>query len=214
MEKIIKEKHPYKKNLIIALVLGTLLFVGVFLFGYAYSNYNSQKLSQSQEELRYNLLSFEVEKELIEGDCEGFNPYFFTGEMDHMGSVIGILEERLGKRDARVLEQKEVYSLLQARHFLYIKEHNEDCNENVSNILFFYSNRKDYKDDAEKLGVMLSSLKNQEEVMIYSFDYDLEGNLLKILKEKYNVSRPNILVINGKTFLNKFENVEDIRKHL
>ncbi len=140
-----EKKRSYLKNFIIAFILGTIIFIGIFLLGYTLSYYNSQRLIQSQEELRYDLLSFEIQKSLLEDNCETFNPYLFSEEMDHLGEVIGILEKRLGKNNNEVLQQKKIYSLLETRHFLYIKEHNENCPNNISTILFFYSNKKNFE---------------------------------------------------------------------
>jgi hypothetical protein len=185
-----KKRPPYLGNLILAFILATLLFVGIFILGYTISYQKYQGVLLAQEQFRYNLLSFEVERELLEGSCDDFNPYLFSAEMDNMGSVIGILEDRLGKQDPQVLDQKRTYSLLEARHFLYIIEHNGVCNNTIPTILFFYSNEEEYKDEAERVGFMLSSLKKDQEVMIYSFDYDLDSSLVTLLKDKYNVIRP------------------------
>ncbi|MFW5846565.1 MAG: hypothetical protein ACOCUU_00255 [Nanoarchaeota archaeon] len=204
----------YLRNFIIAVILGTIIFIGIFFLGYILSYYNSQKLIQSQEDLRYELLSFEIQKNLLGDDCENFNPYLFSEKMDNLGRIIGILEQRLGENNPDILQQKKIYSLLETRHFLYIKENNENCPNEIPTILFFYSNEKNLKERAEEIGIMLSSLKNQEEVMVYSFDYNLDSNVIDILKQKYNINQPNMLVINEKAIINKFKNVNDIKEHI
>jgi hypothetical protein len=50
--------------------------------------------------------------------------------------------------------------------------------------------------------------------MIYSFDYDLDSSLITLLKDKYNVIRPNLLVINERRLLNVFEDVDEIKDEL
>lgn len=209
------KRPPYGKNLVISLILATIVFVGIFYVGYGVSYVKYQNILQSQERIRYDLLSFDVEKSFIGEDCSAFNPYLFSEEMDNMGKVIGILEDRLGKLNSDVLNQKKTYALLEARHFLYIKEHNLKCNNSIPVIFLFYSNYGAYKEEAERLGFMLSTIKqSSSEVLIYSFDYDLDSSLINLLKEKYNVVKPNTLVINEKTFLNVFEDVEDIKRIL
>ena len=213
--KNIRSRPPYLGNLLLAIILATIIFVGVFLFGYYVSYYKYKSVLQSQEELRYSLLSFEVEKELLEWNCENFDAFMFSSEIEEMGKIIDILEERFGKEDQRVLDQKKTYSLLEARHFLYIKEYNNLCEDKVNTILFFYSNKKENKQEAERMGRMLSSLKKEmPKVMIYSFDYDLSSSLISLLKNKYVVSRPGVLVINEKALLNVFKDVEEIKSKI
>lgn len=210
-----KSKHPYLGNLILAFILATLLFMSVFVLGYTISYYKYKGVIDSQERLRYDLLSFEIEREILNQSCEGFNPYLFADEMDNMGGVIGILEQRLGENNPQVLDQKKVYSLLEARHFLYIVDHNAKCSNNtIPTLLFFYSNAEESKDEAEKMSYMLTSLKHSEEIMIYSFDYDLDSSLIEILKVRYGVIRPNLIVINEKRELAVFDNVDEIREKL
>jgi hypothetical protein len=213
MRRDIRPKYFLK--IALALILATLVFVSMFVFGYIISYNKYRAVLESQESLRYSLLSFEIEREILGDSCSNFDPYRFSAEMDNMGRIISLLEEKLGKGDSQVLEQKKTYALLEARHYLYIKDHNNKCNDSLPIILFFYSNKDDYKDQADKMGYMLSALKTKKEnLMIYSFDYDLDSSLIYILKDKYKIDSPNKLVINERTLLNVFSNVEEILPHL
>jgi hypothetical protein len=201
----------YLGKVILAFALATIVFVSIFFLGYMISSSKYQAIIQSQESLRYNLLSFEVEKEIMGDSCENFDPYRFTDEMDNMGRVISLLEERLGKSNEQVLNQKKTYSLLEARHFTYIRDYNLRCNNSLPVILFFYSNKEEYKDQSDKLGYILSSLKSKKpDVMIYSFDYDLDSSLISLLKDKYKISSPNRLVINDRSYINVFSNIDEL----
>ena len=51
-------------------------------------------------------------------------------------------------------------------------------------------------------------------ITIYSFDYDLDSDIVRILKEKYHVTQPNVLVIRENTLMNVFEKADDIEKAL
>jgi len=200
---------------LLAFLIASLLFVSGFLIGYAVSYYKLQDVYQKQNEIRYKLLGLELENKFIES-CDEFVLHSVSSELDKMGSIMSILEERFGKNDEKVIEQKKGYSLIEIRHFLNIKEYRENCKKNITTILFFYSNDKEYIDEAEKMGYILGNLKKEypEKIMIYSFDYNLDLNILKILKHLYNVTSPNTIIINEKIKLEKLENIEEIRKYL
>ena len=214
MEKSNLTQPKYGKKLILAFLIGTAIFIAVFLLAYNISSYKLQSVYDAQEAMRYNLMSFQVQKELVTDNCFNFNPSLFSDEMRGLGNLLSILELRLGKDNPSVLEQKKTYSLLETQHYLYVKDHNDRCTNNtVPTILFFYSNKLEYEDQGQKMGYMLTYLwENNKTIMIYSFDYDLDSDIITLLKEKYKISRPNVLVINEKTLLNVFDNAEQIKK--
>lgn len=215
MEKAKNVNPPFVRNLIIAFILATLIFVGTFLIGYSVAYAKYREVTKSQETLRYNLLSFDIEKKLVSENCSKFNPYLFSGSMDELGNVLGILEERLGKKDAEVLAQKKIYVLLELQHMFYVLEHNSKCPNKVNTVFFFYSNEIDDKSLSEKTGFMLSSIKNSgKEVMIYSFDWNLNSDAINLLKEKYGVGFSNTVIINEKTKLVNPSNVQEVLRYL
>ena len=210
------ERPKFGKKLITAFILGTLVFALIFILAYSISVNKMQSVYKTQEDLRYELLSFQVEQELVGNSCEAFDANRFSGEMRKLGNILDILEKRLGKTDPSVLDQKKTYSLLEARDYLYLKQHNENCKNNtIPIILFFYSNSPEYSDEAQKLGYMLTYLwEKNSNITIYSFDYDLDSDIVRILKEKYHVTQPNVLVIRENTLMNVFEKADDIEKAL
>ena len=208
-------RPPYFGKLILAFILGTLIFCSVFLLGYTISYYKMQATALVQEDLRYQLLSMTVSEELLNDSCKSFDPLRFSDERTRVGAIISLLEERLGKTNIQVLEQKKTYSILEATNFLYIKKHNDKCNNPVPIILFFYSNKEPYKTEAGRMGYMLTTLSNQmPNLMVYSFDYDLDSDLISLLKENYNVTSPNNLVINEVTFTDNFKDIDAIKQVL
>jgi hypothetical protein len=213
--KYFSERPPYLKKFVTAFILGTIIFISVFLFGYSVSYYKLQDTVTAQEDLRYQLLSLQVEEELLGNSCSDFNPLRFLDERIRLGSIISVLEERLGKTNPSVLEQKKTYSIIEAKHFIYVKNHNENCENKVPVILFFYSNKESDKEEGSRLGYMITTLNNKRpDIMVYSFDFNLDSSLIKLLKEKYKINAPNMLVINEKTPLNVFDSMEDIEKLL
>jgi hypothetical protein len=211
-DRKMKEQRPlYIWRIIIAFTIATLIMISVFLFSisFYYSKFNTVYFDQ--ENIRFDILRLQLEKELMQDACTSFDPSAFSIELEQTGFYLSKIEEQFGDSDSRVLDQKKIYSTLEAQHFLLIEDFNENCNKNISTILFFYSNKKEYSNEAERLGHILTFFKmnNREEVMIYSFDFDLEYSLIETLKRKYNVENPNTIIING---VLKEENLEDLKE--
>jgi hypothetical protein len=211
-----EEKKPlYGRRIFLAFVIATILFIGAFLIAYEVSYSKSKSIAISQEEIYYNLLNSQLEKQLIIFNCDSFIPYEFATDLSNMGSLLGILEDRFGKNDAKVIKQKEIYSMLELQHYFLIKDYNSECDKSLNTILFFYSNNENFINSAEKIGFILSSLKTQnKEVMIYSFDYDLNLNIIKLLKEKYNITQPNTIIINEEIKITELKTIEELEKNL
>lgn len=209
-----EEKRPvYGKRIVISFIIATIIFSGGFLLGYIITYSKYQSISISQEKIRYQLMDLDLQGKLVASSCSSFDSYSLSTELDNMGSIIGILEQRFGKTDTKVLEQKKIYSMLEIQHFLLIKDYNKKCNKSIQTILFFYSNSKEFSDQSDKIGYILSSLKVQNKsIMIYSFDYDLNTSLIKLLKRNYNITQSNTVIINEKIKIVKIENIADVQK--
>lgn len=195
-------------RILFALILTILVFLTVFLISYSVSYSKYQQVSKQQSDSLYRILSFNIRNSLSNYSCTGLSADLGV-EIDNMGSIVNLLEQRFGKQDAQVLEQKKLYSALEIEHFLYVLDYNKKCNQSVNTILFFYSNDALYSAQADKTGYILSSLKsrNSSRVMIYSFDYDLDADVISALKARYYVNQPNTVVVNED---NKVVNVRNI----
>ncbi|MEK6859769.1 MAG: hypothetical protein AABX54_03050 [Nanoarchaeota archaeon] len=211
-----EEQRPiYGKRILLSFIIATIIFAGGFLSGYLISYSKYQSISISQEKIRYHLMDLDLQGKLITSSCNSPDFYSFSSELDSIGSIIGILEQRFGKKDNKVLEQKEIYSMLETQHFLLIKNYNEKCKKSIPTILFFYSNLEEFSGQSDKIGYILSSIKSQKkQIMIYSFDYDLDTSLIKLLKKNYNVTQPNTVIVNENLKLVQIKNIEDIQKYL
>jgi len=132
-----------------------------------------------------------------------------------MGGLLNILEERFGRRDPRVIKQKEVYSMLELQHYFLVRDYNLECDGDFLLIMFFYSNDKDLIGAAERQGFILNSLKKQnEKAMIYSFDYDLDFDIINLLKEEHEITKPNIILISEKIKVEGLQNIEELERYL
>lgn len=204
------KRKQYGGRILISLIISTMLFIGVFTFGYyiAYSGLN--KNSDDQGNLRDSFLELQLQKELISSSCENFNLEVFSKDLENMADYMITLEEKLGKNDPIVLNQKKTYSLIQIEHMLLVEEKIEKCNTNQEILIFFYSNEPEFIGNAEEVGYIITTFREKyDNVFVYSFDYDLDMTILETLKQINNVTIPNSVVYNSRYF-EDLNNINDL----
>jgi glutaredoxin len=136
-------------------------------------------------------------------------------DLGYSGSIINSLEEKLGKEDERVLEQKKFYTLVLLEHLEFLKDYNSICNTSLDYILFFYSNQKGQYKSSENLGKMLDVLTvEKQNVSVYSFDINLDSELIEKLVKKYNITQAPTIVINGNVKLEEVQSINEVKSYL
>ncbi|OYT37651.1 hypothetical protein B6U82_01335 [Candidatus Pacearchaeota archaeon ex4484_31] len=208
--KIVKEKY------IAVFALATLLFIVGILVGHWISEWKIKKTLEVEKKLRFDLLSLELETEMLENYPCTIEAMMLEEELGNIARKVSFLEEQLGKRNPKVLELKKYYSLLEIRHYLLMKERKERCNENYTLILFFYSNLPENIEVSEKQGYVLDYLRDKyttKKVKIYSLDYDLDLGIIKELIRIHNISEVPSLVIDGNLYVG-FQSKEKLERIL
>ena len=208
--KIVKEKY------IAVFALATLLFIVGILVGYWISEWKIKKTLEVEKKLRFDLLSLELETEMLENYPCTIEAMMLEEELGKIARKVSFLEEQLGKRNPKVLELKKYYSLLEIRHYLLMKERKKMCNENYTLILFFYSNLPENIEVSEKQGYVLDYLRDKyttKRVKIYSLDYDLDLGIIKELIRIHNISEVPSLVIDGNLYVG-FQSKEKLERIL
>ncbi len=205
-----------KKRYIISFIIGTLVFLTVFLITYSISYFEFLRVSDYQQETAYEIF----EKKL---DYSLFNPNFCSKEsfeevsnaLWFQGRIIDDLEKKLGKNNEKVLFKKKFYTLVELEHFEFVEMLKEKCDLNFNTILFFYSNEKSLIEESEDLGRLLDIFyKRNPDTIIYSFDFNLNCELIDKLKQKYNIEKPLTLIINNKNKIVNPKNIEELEKYL
>ena len=124
------------------------------------------------------------------------------------------LEETFGKNNKKVQFRKIFYSLVELEHFEFINEINKKCEKDFLTILFFYSNDGRDIDKSERAGKLLDyiSQKNKN-LIIYSFDINLDSEIIKNLKKLYKIEESPTIIINNKKISGNIQ-LGDIEKNI
>lgn len=201
------------RNCLIALLLATMLFGSTFLVAHIVSYYNYREI-QTSTNIMQNYLS-ELSNAQQSLSCTSSAIAFSSEYLSQAGTRISLLETRFGKHDRRVLEQKEIYSMLEYEHFLLVRRLNQQCNGTYVTALFIYSNDEDDESESERMGFILSTLKNEypAQLMVYSFDYYLESELITRLRDEYNVTRAPVVIIDERHTVRP-RNVDDMKPYV
>jgi len=130
-----------------------------------------------------------------------------------IGTILTSLEQKFGKTNKDVMEQKKLYQDVQIKTLRLIERINEKCDSEWNIILFFYTNDEGKKGDAklsELQGYILDTIAkdNMDKVRIFAFDINIDNEGTNELMKTYNITSAPSLVINKKLynwFMSKYE---------
>ena len=210
-----ERKIQSKERYLAAFINGTLIFIMIFLFSYSLSYLEFQRISNLQENTAYEIFEDKLDYSLFdEKDCDSTYSKI-SADLGFQGRVIDDLERKLGKGDSEVLFRKRFYSLIILEHFEFVKILNDQCNLNISTIFFFYSNKANDLEKSEKLGRLLGIVsERRSNLVIYSFDINLESDLVDKLENEYGVEESGTLVFGNGDKLISPQRISEIENHL
>ena len=206
-----REHDPHLiKKVVMAFFTTVILFVLVFSIANGISYYNYKSIVEKNNAVLQDIA--EVELRLENFLCDNSLLAKSSRNLDSSGFKISILETRFGKYDERVLKVKKLYSQLEFSHFSLVNKFKEECGADISTILFFYSNDESVEEESEKTGFILGSFRkgNFESIMIYSFDINLDFELIRTLREEYNITHAPVIVVNEEEPF-YLRNIDDLR---
>ena len=168
-----------------------------------------------QTGLAYDIFAHKLDYSLFDKECENESFEQVSRDLYFQGGIISDLEKRLGKNNKDILFRKKFYTLIELEHFEFVNTLNDKCDSDIRTILFFYSNEDEDIENAEKLGRLLSVVNGRNQKLhIYSFDVNLESELITDLKNHYGIESPQTIVINQKNILVNPENIDEIERYL
>ena len=194
-------------------VIATVLFVLVIYSSYFFSYVELKRVSNLQEDVAYEIFEDKLDYTLFEKNvCGGEVFEEVSKDLNFQGRIIDDLEKKFGKNNEDVLFQKKFYTLVELEHLEFINILNDQCDLGMATILFFYSNEEKGIEQSEEVGRLLNTVyaRNSDSLLIYSFDVNLDSNLISKLKLKYDISESPVIVVNEKIKIFNPQNLEEI----
>ncbi|MCA9485926.1 MAG: hypothetical protein KC506_03720, partial [Nanoarchaeota archaeon] len=188
-----------------------LFFLGIFL-GFIAKGIIAQSSVKLEQQIQNDIINLET-LYLLE-DQFPCNPEILevtSQRLDYLGELITVLEVKQGKFDPQVLELKKLYTVLETRHFILTESRNSQCSENQNTALFFYSNAETCEAGVEKTAFVLTFLRNKyDNFNVYSFDIDLDSNIISALKSQYGIQGCSSVVLNKEKLSFPIENASQL----
>jgi len=208
-----KERKIDWMKITASLALAILIFASGLYLGSLITKSKVNDILNMEQEARLELETMAVEGLLLEENpC--LNPALLSGKLNDLGVKLTYLEAQYKKNDPRILELKKPYTLLEVRHYLSMKRMIEECSYNYTLILFFYSNTPENIGESEKQGFVLDYLGQKfDNIKIYSFDSDLDLDIITLLKQINSITIAPSTVIDEKVYAG-YHDKEELEKIL
>lgn len=208
--KKVKRDISYSKFLIAFSLTLCIFLIGVIVGNYMLS-YKIDKFVDYEQDLKIDLMASEIEDRIIEEvGCNATGQLQLTQSLYDLSAKLGYLENQLGWDDPQVWRMKKYYSLLELRHWLYMKKINEKCGFNYTTILYFYSNKGDCP-KCESQAFVLGHLKEKYEgIFLYSFDINMDNAALNTIKQIYDVGNETPSLVVNEKILSGFKDLGEL----
>ncbi len=215
-QPIVNTRNARWSNYIVAFFSTALIFATALYASNYFNNQRIEDIRATQETISTDILSLETQFDLLqEHSCSDISENtILPSALRTLASQLSYMEEQGARNHDEVARLKRLYSLLEIKDYLLMKQISAKCGLKPIFMLYFYSNKGDCE-DCEKQGYVLTSLAEQyPQLRIYSFDYNLDVSALQTLISIDKVSEQlPALLINGKSYYG-FQSVGDINKIL
>jgi hypothetical protein len=206
-----------KRRYVLSIIIGTVIFFLVFGITYSISYFEFQRVSTQQNALAYQIFQDKLDYSFFNKSiCMNESFQSISQDLAFQGTIMDDLEKKFGKNNADVLSRKEFYSLIELEHLEFIDSKIQKCGFHINIIMFFYSNSPGDLTRSEDTGKMLDNLYNMNpsNLIIYSFDINLNTDLINNLLSKYDIKSSPTIVVNEKTVVVNPQTINDVEKYL
>ena len=196
---------------LLAFIISTFLFIIAISFG----SFLSILKVYDIEEMQYDIITDVNANNLgyllfLEDPCDVEIGNEINEEISDLGRKLSFMETQRGNGNEEVKRLREYYSLLQIKHYLFMKSIKEECGKDYELVLYFYEEC----DLCSDQGFLLKYFKDKyDNVFVYTFDYYSDNDAVKTLKRVHNVTGVPFTVINEigySEFLSKEELTETL----
>jgi hypothetical protein len=196
----------------LAVFIACFIFTFGILAGYFGRSILESSIISIQDSTKNELLSIETISLLdAQYPCSTSILDTTSGKLNDLGSLISTLEDKQGKNNPDVLEIKKLYNLVEIRHMLLLMDREKNCNQTYNIFLFFYSNKQECKSEVDKWAFILGYIrKNEDTARVYSYDIDLNSELVKVLKDEYKISGCSGVILNEKKLTKSTDNADQV----
>src|SRR3989344_1056183 len=123
-----RRKLTNRRRYLLSFTIGTLIFAIGFLISYSIAYIELQRIVSLQDPSSYEIFKDKLRYTLLKKDlCEQDGYKEISEDLRFQGSIIGDLEEKLGKENPSVLFRKKFYTLILLEHFEWVNLINENC---------------------------------------------------------------------------------------
>jgi hypothetical protein len=219
MDPAISDRTARWRTYTVALAITGLIFATAF---YASNYFNAKRVADiraAQDDISTDILSIETQFDLLqERSCADVaENTILPSSLSSLGSQLSYMEAQ-GSNAAEVMRLKRLYSLMEIKDYLLMKQIAAKCKLKPVFVLYFYSNKDGDCKDCQKQGYVLTALAQKyPQLRIYSFDYNLDVSALQTMIDTDNVKNDlPALIINGKAYygLQTIDNIEKILPQL
>ena len=214
MEPIVSSHRARWGSYVVAFVITALIFATAFWASTYFNDKRVAEIRSTQDDISTDILSLETQFDLLsEHSCSDIaENTILPSSLTSLGNQLSYMESQGSANAEEVTRLKSLYSLLEIKDYLLMKQIAARCNLKPVFVLYFYSNKGDC-DDCKNQGYVLTSLAQEyPQLRIYSFDYNLNVAALQTLIDIDDVGgKLPALVINGKVY-EGFHGLDDIKK--
>ncbi|MFB6144120.1 MAG: thioredoxin family protein [Candidatus Nanohaloarchaea archaeon] len=200
------ERKVEWKYLIAALLVTSVLFVGIFMVGTELSQYKIQDLqseiSNLQIEQQSTVLTYLLAENMETGSRCAAQSILAEQNMDDLYEVRKKLEQHRNSRkieDPRYRNLKSRYILTLIENYLRRQSLESDCTNQTVEVLYFH---RDSCDSCSGQGRVLTDLRHEysDRLLVYPIDSDYSLEPVRFLEKYYGVQRFPTIVMEGEKF--------------
>ncbi len=207
-----------RKAFVTSLVITLMVFIAGLFLGWNLDNIRTYTILDDLKGNELDAESLSIEQAFWE-EFGGDNCQFAEQRLNSLSSELIELGQYLNSyTDKSIFEEAEYeylarrYFLLEIQTYILVNHMNEECEMDLSYILFFYGEEDS---ESERLGYVLDKIvsRSNSTVDVFSINYDLEDDIaIDTLKLYYDVTSTPTMIINNDIKREGYVSYEELKE--